>query len=82
VRSFLEALAGTDGTFVKRQDAYDKRIDDLVKRKDQIQASIDAEMAVLRQKFAAMEQAQMRAQSVLQALQQAVTSISAQNKSS
>jgi flagellar hook-associated protein 2 len=81
VRSFLEALAGTDGTFVKRQDAYDKRIDDLVKRKDQIQASIDAEMAVLRQKFAAMEQAQMRAQSVLQALQQAATSIAAQNKS-
>ena len=78
VRSFLENLAGQNGTFVKRQDSYDKRIDDLVKRKAKIQASIDAEMDILRRKFIAMEQAQMRAQGVLQALQQATASMSAQ----
>lgn len=75
MRLFLESLAGAGGTFAQRQGTYDKRIADLVARKEKIQASIDAEMDLLRKKFIAMEQAQMRALSVLQSLQQAMASL-------
>jgi len=75
LRSYLETLSGSSGTFAQRQSTYDKRIADLVARKERIQASVDAEMELLRQKFAAMEQAQMRALNVLQSLQQAMAAL-------
>lgn len=71
LKSFLDSLAGPNGVFQKRQEAYDARVRDIAKRKESIERSIQAEMDVLRQKFIAMEQAQARAESALQALQQA-----------
>ncbi|MGE5596177.1 MAG: flagellar filament capping protein FliD [Hyphomicrobiales bacterium] len=75
LKAYMDSLSGTNGVFQKRQEAYDARVKDLDARKEQIQASIDAEMDRLREKFLAMEQAQARAQGVLQALQQAMVKI-------
>jgi flagellar hook-associated protein 2 len=77
LKTFLEGQVGTNGTLAKRQDEFTTVSKDIDTRKAQIQASIDAEMALMRQKFIAMEQAQAQANSVMQQLLQAQN----QNKS-
>ncbi|MBA4181388.1 MAG: hypothetical protein C0506_12425 [Anaerolinea sp.] len=72
IKAFGELQSGVGGVLQKRQDSYTAVVKDLAKRKDSIQAHIDAEMAILRKKFAAMEQAQARAQGVQSALTQAI----------
>lgn len=69
MRGFLEVQSGAGGVLTKRLETYDKRVSDIDKRSDQIQAGIDKEMDRLRAKFRAMEQAQARAQSIMQQLQ-------------
>lgn len=81
VKSFLESLSGANGVFQKRQEAYDARVKDLDKRKEQIQESIDREMERLRTKFRAMEQAQARAESALAALANASKQLAANRDS-
>lgn len=82
VKGFLDSLSGANGVFQKRQEAYDARVEDLDKRKEQIQDSIDREMERLRAKFRAMEQAQARAESALSALTSAAKQIAANTGSS
>ncbi|MEO9254340.1 MAG: flagellar filament capping protein FliD [Tepidiformaceae bacterium] len=71
LKTFLEGQVGTNGTLAKRQDEFTTVSKDIDTRKAQIQASIDAEMALMRQKFIVMEQAQAQANSVMQTLLQA-----------
>lgn len=77
IKDFLQGEVGADGTLARRLASYDTRLRDMDAQKERVQASVDAEMAVLRKKFIAMEQAQARAQSVLQSLQQAMNSMNA-----
>lgn len=79
IKTFLDIEADAGGVLTKRQQTYDKRISDIDARKEQIQSAIDKEMALLRKKFTAMEQAQARAQSVLSSLQQATAKTSSSN---
>ncbi|MCC7364559.1 MAG: flagellar filament capping protein FliD [Dehalococcoidia bacterium] len=76
VQSFVEGLAAAGGVFQQRQSTYDKRIKDIETRFDRVSASIEAEMDLLRKKFAAMEQAQARAQTILQSISNAATQLS------
>ncbi len=80
IQGYLEVQAGAGGALTKRQETYDKRLADIVKRQDQIQSAIDKEMEILRRKFTAMEQAQARAQSITSALSNAMAKISASDK--
>ena len=66
--TFLNGQAGPNGTLKSRNDEYTNVTKDMEARKVQIQASIDAEMNLLRNKFIAMEQAQAAAQSISQQL--------------
>lgn len=69
LKTFLEAQGGVGGLLAKRQATYDLRIADINKRQVQLQDGIDKEMALLRRKFTAMEQAQAAAQGVISSLQ-------------
>jgi flagellar hook-associated protein 2 len=68
IREVMEAQSGIGGILTKRQETYDKRLRDISIQQDKMQAHIDAEMALLREKFRAMEQAQSRAQSLISTL--------------
>ncbi|MBI5948350.1 MAG: flagellar filament capping protein FliD [Chloroflexi bacterium] len=78
VQQYLEGQAGAGGILTKRQDTYSAVSKDIAARKVVIQDRIDKEMAILRRKFVAMEQAQARAQSAMTALQQAMVKVSNQ----
>lgn len=69
---FLNGQVGTNGTLSKRLDTFTTITKDIDDRKAKIQASIDAEMTLLRNKFIAMEQAQAAAQSASSALASAL----------
>lgn len=70
LKRFAENQAGIGGTLDKRKATYDRIALDIEERSATLEARITAEMEQLRRKFAAMEQAQARAQSVLGSLQQ------------
>lgn len=70
LKQFAENQAGTGGVLKKRQDSYDAVTGDIADRISVMEERIEKEMEVLRKKFAAMEQAQARAQGVLSSLQQ------------
>lgn len=70
IKDFVDLQAGLGGVLQKRQDTYTAVAKNLVDRKLQIQAHIDAEMSTLRKKFARMEQAQARAQGIQRTLTQ------------
>jgi len=69
---FLNGQAGAGGTLSKRLDTFSTLTKDIDDRKAKIQASIDAEMTLLRNKFIAMEQAQAAAQSASSAIASAL----------
>jgi len=74
IKGLLDVQVGPGGVMQKRQDRYTVLTKDLDTQKAKMQDHIDREMSVLRKKFAAMEQAQARAQ----ALQSSLTQMSAQ----
>lgn len=80
LKDFADTQAGPGGVLQKRQDAYTAVTKDLADRKVALQAHIDAEMATLRKKFAAMEQAQARAQTVQGQLTQLAAQLAANSK--
>ncbi len=71
VRQFLETQAGAGGVLARRQTSYDAISQDFDKRMATAEARIESEMNNLRTKFRAMEQAQARAQGLIQTLQRA-----------
>ena len=77
VKDYVELQAGVGGVLQKRQDTYTAVNKSLSERKLEIQAHIDAEMAALRRKFTAMEQAQARVQGVQSAITQMVSRMDA-----
>jgi flagellar hook-associated protein 2 len=76
LRQFLENQVGAGALLAKRQDAYDAIAKDLDARKLAAEEHINNEMDILRRKFAALDEAQARAQAVMAALQQAMTRLS------
>lgn len=70
LKQFAEVQAGAGGVLQKRQDAITAVTTDISDRIDKVQERITHEMETLRKKFAAMEQAQARAQSIISTLQQ------------
>jgi len=70
LRQFTEIQSGAGGVLQKRQDAITAVTTDIADRIDKVQERITNEMEVLRKKFAAMEQAQARAQGIIATLQQ------------
>lgn len=77
LKQFAENQAGTGGVLKKRQDSYDAVTGDIADRISVMEQRIEKEMEVLRKKFAAMEQAQARAQGVLSSLQQMAAQMNA-----
>lgn len=70
LKQFAEVQSGAGGVLQKRQDAITAITDDISDRIDKVQERITNEMETLRKKFAAMERAQARAQSIISTLQQ------------
>jgi len=77
IKEFVDLQAGLGGVLQKRQDTYTAVTKNLEDRKVQIQLHIDAEMSVLRKKFARMEQAQARAQGIQSQLTQMANQLNA-----
>lgn len=77
LKQFAENQAGAGGVLKKRQDSYDAVTGDIADRISVMEQRIEKEMEVLRKKFAAMEQAQARAQGVLSSLQQMAAQMNA-----
>jgi flagellar hook-associated protein 2 len=77
LKQFAENQAGTGGVLKKRQDSYDAVTRDISERITLMEERIEKEMEVLRKKFAAMEQAQARAQGVISSLQQMAAQMNA-----
>ena len=71
LRDFLNGIAGPNGTLKNRTDEYTNDIKDMEARKVEIQASIDAQVAVWQQKFTDMEEAEAQASTISQGLTQA-----------
>jgi flagellar hook-associated protein 2 len=80
LKDFADMQAGPGGVLQKRQDTYAAVSRDLAARKVALQGHIDAEMETLRKKFAAMEQAQARAQAVQSQLTQLANQLAANGK--
>jgi flagellar capping protein FliD len=78
LKDFVDLEAGAGGVLQKRQDALTTTTKDIADRRQVLSDRIDAEMANLRRKFAAMEQAQARAQSIQQALTQTLSRLNPQ----
>ncbi len=76
---FLGGQVGPNGTLSKRLDTFSTLTKDMDDRKAKIQASIDAEMTLLRNKFIAMEQAQAAAQSASSAIASALARMNSGN---
>jgi flagellar capping protein FliD len=70
LKQYAENQAGTGGVLQKRQDSYNAVTRDIADRIGVMEERIEREMEVYRKKFAAMEQAQARAQGILSSLQQ------------
>ncbi|MCL4241930.1 MAG: flagellar filament capping protein FliD [Dehalococcoidia bacterium] len=70
LRQYAENQAGTGGVLQKRQESYNSVTRDIADRIAVMEERIEREMEVYRKKFAAMEQAQARAQGILSSLQQ------------
>lgn len=70
LKQYAENQAGTGGVLQKRQDSYTSVTKDIADRIVMMEDRIEREMDVYRKKFAAMEQAQARAQGILSSLQQ------------
>lgn len=70
LKQFAEVQAGAGGVLQKRQDSITAVTTDIADRIDKVQTRITNEMEVLRKKFAAMEQAQAKAQGIISTLQQ------------
>ncbi|MCX7616557.1 flagellar filament capping protein FliD [Tepidiforma sp.] len=79
LKRFAENQAGIGGSLDKRKATYDRIGSDISERIATLEKRIEAEMEQLRRKFAAMEQAQARAQSVLGSLQQLANQLAANN---
>lgn len=79
LQQFAEIQSGVGGVLAKRQETYDNVTSDIADRIAVLEDRIDKEMEVLRKKFAAMEQAQARAQSVISSLQALTTSSSSED---
>jgi flagellar capping protein FliD len=79
MKAYLDAQVGPAGMLAKRQDEYVAISKDIATRKVKIQEHIDREMDQLRKKFIVMEQAQARAQSIMQSLTQTMATM-ANNK--
>ncbi len=77
LKRFAENQAGVGGTLDKRKSTYDRIASDIEERIATLEGRITAEMEQLRRKFAAMERAQARAQSVLGSLQQLANQLAA-----
>ncbi|MBI2765841.1 MAG: flagellar filament capping protein FliD [Chloroflexi bacterium] len=77
IKTFLDVQSGAGGVLTKRQATYDTRLKDIDARKQKIQESIDNEMAAMRKKFIAMEQASARASSVSDALTASLAKLNA-----
>lgn len=71
LRDFLNGIAGPNGTLKNRSDEYTNDISDMEARKVEIQASIDAQVAIWQQKFTDMEEAEAQASTISQGLTQA-----------
>jgi len=76
LQQFAENQSGVGGVLAKRQESYTSVTSDIADRITVMEERIEKEMEVLRKKFAAMEQAQARAQSVISTLQKLNTSTS------
>lgn len=70
LKQFAEVQSGVGGVLQKRQQTIDKITTDISDRIDKVTQRISNEMEVLRKKFAAMEQAQAKAESIISTLQQ------------
>lgn len=70
LKQYAENQAGTGGVLQKRQESYNSVTRDIAERIAMMEERIEREMEVYRKKFAAMEQAQARAQGILSSLQQ------------
>lgn len=81
LQQFAENQSGVGGVLAKRQETYDKVTGDIADRIAIMEERIEKEMEVLRKKFAAMEQAQARAQGVISSLQQMAAQMSANSNS-
>ncbi|OAI42194.1 hypothetical protein AYO38_11620 [bacterium SCGC AG-212-C10] len=68
LKALVDSQGGVGGILQKRQDTYSKVISDLNDRMDSAQKRIDVEMAQWRKKFAAMEQANAKYQSIASGL--------------
>lgn len=77
LKQFAEIQSGAGGVLQKRQDTYDKLTSDIADRIIKMEERIENEMEVLRKKFAAMEQAQARAQGILSSLTQMMNQMNA-----
>ncbi len=83
IQEILDMQTAPGGVMEQRQATYDKVGKDIQDRIAKLQASVDKEMELMRQKFIAMEQAQARASTTLAALsqmQQQLAATSASNK--
>ncbi len=79
LKRFAENQAGVGGSLDKRKATYDRIGSDISERIGTLEKRIESEMEQLRKKFAAMEQAQARAQSILGSLQQLANQLAAVN---
>jgi len=76
LKRFAENQAGIGGTLDKRKATYDRIASDISERIATLEKRIEAEMEQLRRKFAEMERAQARSQSILGNLQQLANQLS------
>lgn len=76
LKQFAEVQSGAGGVLQKRQQTIDKITTDISDRIDKVTQRISNEMEVLRKKFAAMEQAQAKAQSIISTLEKQSSSTS------
>ncbi|WP_322795341.1 flagellar filament capping protein FliD [Tepidiforma sp.] len=79
LKRFAETQAGVGGTLDKRKATFDRVSNDISERIATLEKRIEAEMEQLRRKFAAMEQAQARAQGILSSLQQMARQLGGSN---
>jgi flagellar hook-associated protein 2 len=80
VKDYVDVQAGAGGVMQSRQDTYSAAAKDIEAQKVRMQASIDAEAAVWRKKFTAMEDAQRKYQAISNSLTQMTAQWSANAK--
>lgn len=80
LKELADLQAGTGGVIQKRQDTYTNVNEQLSIRRTRTLERIDKEMAVLRKKFAAMEQAQAKYQGIASSLAGMISQLQASNQ--